>query len=325
MAFFFVLAGITEHFVSSNDSFLKRIKSLLFPWLFFSLFSILYFSIRNSVSLAELHKWILGLMRGCSRIEENFCNVTLWFLTCLLIVRVFFYFIKKLPRIFIAIVCLLIWVLSQSVSIPTSAWNIDQVFVYFNFYGLGFFAYYIIDRVSKSSEFKKKIIITFFLMVSFVYTVKLYYGNELISTCIYKVLAMIVMKAPASMDVFAVVVGSNYFESLIWIVSVCIVSVFIILLSKVCENVIFFQEIGRETLWLCGIEAIVKDVLITISSMMNIDIDYGVNPIAMLIFAILSLVIGVKYFIPTMKRCYNCIVKKIEVFYKECHNLKQMN
>ena len=92
---FFYLSGLTFHQQNSMDFWGKRIRRLYIPYLYFSVISIVLFTIAGDVVAKQLNvalveggftRNVLGMLYGNSRTGYMKWNVPLWFIPCMLAV-----------------------------------------------------------------------------------------------------------------------------------------------------------------------------------------------------------------------------------------------
>lgn len=177
---FFFLSGV----FFKTDPFLefvkKKVRILLIPFIVFYLLSYPYRII--------VHYWdfrtLVGFDWGCifdlfdvaGRSDYLFVNVPLWFLLCLFIVQVIYYFVSRLNKYFITILIVLAMVFTDFIQ------NIPTPFMINNaFYWIGFFAAgHISGRflLGKMKNSKNRIVL---LSLSFSVIVGLTIWNHLVS------------------------------------------------------------------------------------------------------------------------------------------------
>lgn len=169
MPLFFLLSGITSVYSTQTDfkTFLKKkIKSLLLPYIMINLIGIfiLYIlSLFDLVIFLSVPEYLIGLIYSNTRIVPHASNHT-WFLTCMFLVEIAFYFIRKHikddKQIFVlSLFCVLVSYLNSITSYRSTApWHLQTVFMGLFFYIMGYFySKYIINRNELE---KKKLFVT---------------------------------------------------------------------------------------------------------------------------------------------------------------------
>lgn len=106
MPLFFFVSGMITYYsnkeIAFKDFFKKKIKSLIVPYLFFFIFSFLYWyiierKIRNQINISALDVFLNIFI--CKADESLYLhNVVLWFLPCMFVTEMLFYYIIKLKK-----------------------------------------------------------------------------------------------------------------------------------------------------------------------------------------------------------------------------------
>lgn len=159
---FFFLSGCVFHGYGQNfkDYLIKKIKTIVVPYfclgiflpVFFSFQSLLIYKDYNLQTYIEYFKGFL--------LQK--CWFTIWFIACLFVVEILFYWIVRLCKnnmiaiIIISILCGVVAMIYYHFGGNTLVWNIDTAFAAIPFFGLG----YLFFRLEKIREFilSKKLI-----------------------------------------------------------------------------------------------------------------------------------------------------------------------
>ena len=139
VALFFFISGCMENYNKINkfaDYTKKKIKTILVPWLFFSVLSLFCnFFIHRSNNITES---LLLISKGCVR--NSFFASSLWFLTCIFVTQITFFLIKKLNyKVLILIASFFLNFLASNVlcpspmRVPSWYYNIDSMMYYIIF------------------------------------------------------------------------------------------------------------------------------------------------------------------------------------------------
>ncbi len=145
---YFFLSGMTfkrNKFPSLWEFIKHRAKTLLLPYLMFSLVTWVFWAIFNVVSHNQVNLWNPLLQTFIAQGSGGFLvhNVPLWFLPCLFVIEVLYYMIDKLPEWANVVVCILLSVLGACmiswwrgpfVLLP---WSMESALVSILFYGAG--------------------------------------------------------------------------------------------------------------------------------------------------------------------------------------------
>ena len=227
---FFFLSGCAEN-LSSNIPWYKyiwkNIKNILIPCYLFAIISIIIQSIYLNTHTLIVPNFI-DLLNGC--IRNHFFAGSLWFLTCLFVLRIAFYFLRKLLKFkfLILLVCVIIYCIAQLVITPKPIvsphlpYNIDSMCYYMIFYALGYCCFGAIKNILTLDSVTKKTICLVVGAVSFVYTVALFFGKNLLYYLYSNTIALLINS----------------------VVGPVIVILLILIVSKLLENVDLFVEKG---------------------------------------------------------------------------------
>jgi fucose 4-O-acetylase-like acetyltransferase len=145
---YFLLSGMTfkrSKFPSLWEFIKHRAKTLLLPYLMFSLVTWAFWAVFNVVSHNQVNLWGPLLQTFIAQGSGGFLihNVPLWFLPCLFVIEVLYYMIDKLPEWANITVCILLSVLGACmiswwrgpfILLP---WSMESAFVSILFYGAG--------------------------------------------------------------------------------------------------------------------------------------------------------------------------------------------
>ncbi len=278
---FFLISGCTENFNHEKDIgkyIIKKLKSIMFPFWLFSLLSIIVQVILNDSDLAAIKEMLVLVGKGT--IRNSFFAGGLWFLTCLFVMQILFFFIKQLKKpIFILAVCIALFLIAQHIKdIPSWVYNIDSAFQFIIFYAIGFVAFPAILKLFELNTKSKKVFFILSGMLSFLYSALLFEGINILGF------------------ITAIPVIS-YFSSVFCAVSV-IWLYFVV--ARLCENVPAFYKTGKNTLYLCGNEWIVKKIILTLISILGLKLKIN-SPLSAYLYTGFLLWITNKYFIPIEK------------------------
>lgn len=147
---FFFLSGLVFSKEKYNDftTFLKKkARSLLVPYLFFSILTWMFWAGFSYLTHAEVESyWMPLLQTFIAQGSGGFLihNVPLWFVTCLFMVEVVYFFIAKLPDWANILTCVLLAVLgycaieySTFFDFTLLPWNLEVVSLALIFYAVG--------------------------------------------------------------------------------------------------------------------------------------------------------------------------------------------
>ena len=291
---FFFLSGCAEN-LSSETSWhkhiLKNVKNILMPCYLFAILSVVLNCIVNNTYIG-ISRSLIDILKGC--IRNQFLAGSLWFLTCLFVIRIVFFFLRKLlkSKILLLFSCIALYLFALLVITPAPnvaprmPYNIDSACYYIVFYCLGYCSFKIICEFLSFDNAFKKTLGCIVGGVTFVFSAALFFGKNLfyylgVST--------------------AVSIISNLFTPII-------VILLILIISKIIENVEIFGMIGKNVLFMCGSEYIVKLLFPICLQTIGLKVDLP-NPISAYLYAFALLLLCQYFLVPVEK----AIFKKLKL------------
>lgn len=291
---FFFLSGCTE-FLNRDDNFFvylrKKTAGLLLPFFAFAFVSLLLCIIRTNGSYGFAVAWTEVILRGAVR--NTFLAATLWFLTCLFVMSVLFWFIKKIKfRWLILLICLALYFLSYYlISPPKWYYNVDSALNYMIFYAFGYVLFPFIQRGFDSERKRVKIPLLLSGVLLAGYALAVFWGMDPLDR-----LRGLVFWMGAVVELVRAIL-------LIW---------FWVLISYCCRNVALFCNIGKNTLYLCGSEYILKESVSALSGVVGLNLTLS-TPLDCYIYTFILLLIGYKLFAPFEKRVLNVLCRVLHL------------
>ena len=171
---------------------------------------------------------------------------------------------------------------------PSMYYNIDSALYYLIYYALGYLCFPYIIQLFELNTQKKKISFSVMSFVSIIFAIAVYFAGDVWTY----------MKIPSEAWVITQVVTS------------CIIIFAYFAIAKILEDVDILVEFGKNTLYLCGSEYIVKILLANFASIFSLNM-IGGNPLAIYIYTGLMLFVANKYLVPVEKYIINKIVRRI--------------
>lgn len=293
---FFFLSGCAEK-LSTDISFgkyiIKNIKLLLIPYYLFAIFSLVIVTIVNNTH-TEIILNLLIILKGC--IRNQYVAGGLWFLTCLFVVKSVFYVFRKIFKFkwLVLILCAILYCISEllfnprPIVSPHMVYNIDSACYYIIFYALGYYGFEPIQSLLDWKKPARKTICISIGGILSIYAAFLFFQKDLF----------------------------NYINTnaVMYLICPVLKAVFIILLvmivSKAIENVELFGLLGKNTLFLCGSEHIIKLFVPLCLQIIGFNISYP-NPLATYVYTFFLLVL-----------CNGTLVPFEKAVFKELHLLK---
>ncbi|MFW7363640.1 acyltransferase family protein [Vagococcus fluvialis] len=284
---FFFLSGCLENYNKKNlsNNFKSKIISLLIPFYFFSILVSLLVAVNtNSTDIIKrfVSIWINGGIRNTLPVGTG-----LWFLTCLFIIEVLFSIIKKLKnKILIVIVCLMFYIYAvyfinpSPITNPHWIWNIDSAFYYLIFYCIGWISFNHLNKLFDSESNKGRIVIFVLTFLSFVYSGLLFFNK----------------------NIFLITnISTSYFKLITDLLTPLVTIFLVISISNYLRNFEYLKKMGKNSLYLCGSEYLIKVLLTTSLSLVGVTINLS-TPLSYFIYAVFLLVLVNHLLVPFEKR-----------------------
>ena len=293
---FFFIAGSMENLARADSSFLEHFKKkfmgIMFPYFFFGVVSLLLIFLegnaKNGLLLETALQYVLG-------IRNQLFAPMLWFLPCIFVMGMVFYLLKKLVknRWIILLIGIVLMVISETLLPhrpflqPSWFWNIDSVLYYFFYYALGYAIFpYIQKLISSRSVWARGAFIASAAFVTF-YAASFLVGKDLV--------ALIIRNIPNSGLI--VLVGGALL--LIW---------FSIFLAQILSYITLFQKIGRNTLWLCGSEQVIRHLTPPLFAILGWNLSFS-SPASAIIFTFVVVLAAEFAIIPVLKTLYQALLE----------------
>lgn len=301
---FFFLSGCMESLQKETgfSSYVwRKVKNILIPFFFFAFFSMLLVICYEQCGLSLIGLMVKQILLGGMR--NRIFAYSLWFLTCLFVMSIFFQLIKKLKRrSFIFITGMVLYVVTARFlpykpdMFPLLPYNADCALYYTIYYCTGYCIFPELQKFLESSEEKKKIrniVLAVTGVAGSVYAVLLFWGTDVTG---------ILLKVP----VFRIF--HPYLVAMLLIIW-CVVIAFCLQKSKI------MQQFGRESLYLCGNEFFMKTLVTIAASFWGISIPMQ-NAAVGIVYVIIVMHLTHFMLIPIEKQ----VIGKIEDKWKKSEN-----
>lgn len=250
---------------------------------FFSFLSLVVYCILNDSSFGILQNLIV-ILKG--DIRNTFFAAGLWFFSCLFVVKIFFYFIRKLlkKRSLILLVCFALFVIAEKVLDPRPAvnphwiYNMDSALYYIILYAAGYCSFQWIQNLFQNHK-RNNLICAILWLVTFVYSGFLFFEKDLLH----------------------IICINQAFILLHSIIRPLILIFFVILSAHFMGEATLLSELGRNTLYLCGSEYLIKTLVAICAQMLGLNLTFP-NPVASFLYIFFLLYVCNKVFVPIEKR-----------------------
>ena len=298
VALFFVLAGFTESLGNESNYgqyIIKIFKGMIVPWLMFSGISIIFCNVLlYDNSLQSVVDNVILVIKGT--IKGQFMASSLWFITCLAVIKLIFFWIKRInSKLLIVMISTVIHFATVfifpkiSIDIPSLPYNIDSALFYLIYFAIGYCLYPKIDELLEKKLRVNTLLIVAMTSFSLYFSIRLYFG----------------------WDIFEFVRKVKYFSAIYDVIRRFFVIWLYIILAYLCQDIKGFNSIGKNTLYLCGSEYLGRVLIEEIGKMLNLPIELH-NPLNTVLYTILLLNIVNNYIVPMEKMLLNKILWRYE-------------
>jgi len=298
VALFFFAAGCAENF-HANRKLLTTIKKTVFdlilPWAFFAVLSLVVFTIEKNASAKIVYEYFLIVINGT--IRNQFVAASLWFLTCMAVVRIMFAVIRKVRfkwLIFAICVALFCYVELKMVPHPTYKpamfFNFDSAIYYIVYYAIGYVSFPFINKLLEADAIWKKCVLTTSFLFSAGYATCIFFKKTIIRDFLYTIPVI---------EFFMPIINALV---IIWMYCV---------LAKLLENIALFNKVGQDTLYLCGNEYIIKSIVSSILCAVGLGINMR-TPLVVYIYCIMLIALATLFLSPIEKKCISYLKEWVE-------------
>ena len=282
---FFFLSGCVENYNQRGlrENMKHKAITTMLPFYCFGLLSTVFESI-NSNSVIQIRNNLYALLLGGVRNSMSI-GWGLWFLTCLFVIQIVFSLLKRAGnKAVITAACLGIFLAADLLIKPSPIvsphwyYNLDSACYYLVFYGFGWLLFPLINRLLPDHRVPARIIKASMTMICLFYSAAYFYGKDL--------LAPLAGLHPLLHSVHGVI--SPWAN--IWLV---------IYISYLLQGE-QLKYIGRNSLYLCGNEYLVKELVPLTMSMIGLPLALN-TPIQAYLYSFLLMIVVNKIFVPLEK------------------------
>lgn len=302
VALFFLLSGCTSNYDQETNVIrflVKKVQNILVPFWGFSILAIMIYMIHNNVGLEAIKDFFPIIIKG--NIRNTFLAGSLWFLSCLFVMEIIFKclkFIKKKWIIFLA--CIIMYIIAEKVISPHPLvephwyFNADSALYYIIFFAIGYMIYPYVTVLFTLDSIWKKIIFIITGGLSLVYSALIFLGRDCLTPIMVMFPALAFLK-PIIRALF--IIWAN------------------LVVAKLIENIDLLNEIGKNTLYLCGNEFIIRTLSSCLVGIIGLEINLS-SPLSAYVYTAVLLIVCLKSVIRVEKQLLNSAaisLKNIEI------------
>lgn len=297
---FFFISGAMEVFTKTDltfaEFFRKKIKSIVLPYFFFGVISIVLIFLSGNATVGTISQTALQYILG---IRNQLFAPALWFLPCLFVISLLFFILKKISknRWVLLLLGLGMLVISETllphrpIVQPSWFWNIDSALYYFFYFILGYAVFPFITQLLSSKTRLARLGFALSVIIATLYAGTLLIGIDLFA---------IGLKFIPGGKPIILVLGAI---SLIW---------FNIFLAHLLSSVKIFKQLGRDTLYLCGSEQIIRHLVPPLFAIFGWNVMFA-SPVGAIIFTFMVLLAARFGIIPFLKSIYSTLLDQVSL------------
>jgi fucose 4-O-acetylase-like acetyltransferase len=267
----------------------KKFRKLMIPYFVFVAFSLLMHAVQYDLAAGPL---LFELQRYVFAVRNTLLHSSLWFFSCLFTVSVLHRLILLITRSKWAVLAIsMVPACFLQIDRPAWFWNIDSALIYLVYYALGNICFSDIHKYRyEYFHLKGRIVYILLVLVSVLISVKTYFYGSL-----YLILKVLDIDLPKQAEAFFTVFNTSalLFAN--------------IQLAFLLDRYNLFRNIGKETLLLCGLEFITKNLLQSIFVMLGIQIRFD-TPLITLLYTVLCIGVSYQVFVPLLHRYFGRIL-----------------
>ena len=179
---FFFISGCTASISRDRDIkeyLFDKAEKLFIPWLVFALTSGIFYILETDAGVTESMKILKLIVTGCVR--NSFVAGSLWYLTCLFMMEIFFVLLKKLKlsAAGVIVIALVLNYCYECYSTGPAWWyNIDSALRYLIYFCIGYYSWKSIYKILQRIDIRKTVLFYIGSAVLILGTAFCFFGGE---------------------------------------------------------------------------------------------------------------------------------------------------
>lgn len=285
--FFFVSGFFAD--IRNGETFLifarKKFRTLMMPYFVFVALSMLMHAVQYDLAAEIL---LYELQRYVFAVRNTLLHSSLWFFSCLFAVSLMHRLLMMIAkRKWIVLAVSLVPACFCQFEQPSWFWNLDSALQYLVYYALGNICFSIISKYRyECFRFKGRLVYAILVLISFLIAFKTYLFGSL-----YLMLKVLGFYLPSQAEAFFTVINTS------------IILFANIQLAFWLDRKNLFGSIGRETLMLCGMEFVTKNILQSVIAMLGFAVRLD-TPLMALLYTVLCVAVSYKVLVPILHKCF---------------------
>lgn len=292
--FFFVSGffAVSQKEYSFSQTFLHRVRSLLVPYVCFSVLAVIVISIQNNYGLEQVLPLVKQTVLG---MRNQTPAIALWFLPALFIMQILYDLLYRFCRKNKWIVFLISMVIYIAVAIwvdpigqPKWIFSLDSALYFFPFYAMGPLLYPFLNFDWKNCSIQKKCGLG--ILGSFILCVTL---------CIYFAKMLPFYQLCKDIPLFPVLYP--FFTA-------CVLIGFLYILARFLDVFPLLRRMGQKTLYFCGSETILKIIVPELFGICGLPFTLN-NPLSVYLYGLMLMFLGYFVLIPVEEKLFGRLFK----------------
>lgn len=294
--FFFISGFFFKNNTSENiiNFAIKKFLKYMLPYFILNILYIVVCCLLNNYGIAFILKNMIKMILG---IRNDLISNSTWFIPCLFSIEMIYFVLNKIfkgNKYILCILSLILYVIFiylmpfNPIINPSWFWNIDSAFVYLIYFSLGNLLFVYIKDLKKFYSSHKAVFLCLLCLVCLINAICFFKGREFISLLL---------------------IGKYYFLYDIFFTLNLIF--FWIVISFCISDCKLFSNVGKDTLYLCLTEKLIKDLIVNFLLVFCITINLS-NSFVIIVYCIMIIIFNSKFLIPFLKRIGLYFSKKMK-------------
>lgn len=267
----------------------KKFKGFMIPYFSFAAISILIKLLITNRGFDLMKESLIIVAKGC--IRNEFYSAPLWYFTCAFFMEIIFKLFTYIKVKYIPfIMSVIMWAVAafllpnNPTKNPTFLYNIDSSLYFMIFYGLGYTVYPLLLEIMKIKEKWQRITFVISGLISISFAVLVFFDH----------------------DPFASFMETAYLSDVLIVIRTIIIIYAVLVLAKLLTSVDPLSVLGKETLYLCGNEMVIKTLFQSLLEVVGLSLVFA-NPLSIYIYNICCFTFGHYIIVPFEKMCVKSI------------------
>lgn len=272
---------------------LARARALLLPWLCFSALALIVLGLQNNYALEQMLPLVRQSLLG---MRNQTPAIALWFLPALFLIETLYdalwLLFGALPgkKVWIAGLGMVLFIatalLVDPIGQPKWVFSLDSALYFFPFYALGALLYPLLCRSFRGASRPQKAGLAALVLLDLFLTGAIYFAKML--------------------PFYQLCQGIVLFPTLYPFLTACVLIGFLCLLARLLARFPLLAAMGRETLYFCGLETVLKTLLPELVSLTGLTLTLR-DPLSVYLYGVVLMLAGHFVLIPIVRRLFGTL------------------